>query len=82
MTALARLLEDLSKSIRSQPKIQEARASDFDLVAPGGNIEPGEDVRCQLPRVQLALFGQCHQGGRLIVSELRIGAGPHHDAVA
>ena len=60
---------------RLQPEIQKAGPRYFHLFAPIADIEFGEDIGRNLPRIQFPSLGQRHQGVALVITELWVRTG-------
>ena len=68
-------LQRLRDGVRLDAKVEEASACNFNLLAPLADIEFGDDIGGELTRVHLPRLGDGHQRVRLVITELRIGAG-------
>src|SRR5437588_5397270 len=55
-----------------EPEIKKAGTGDFHGFAPFMEVESGEDISSDLPRVQFAALGEGDQGIGLIIAELRV----------
>ena len=62
-----------------EAEVEETRPRNVDRVAPRAHIEAGADVGGELARIEFAFLGEGHQGGRLVITEARIRAGPDLD---
>ena len=72
MLALGRICQGLGENVFGNPEIQKSGPGYFDLVADVGEVEFGNDLSGQLPRIHLAGLGQSHQSVGLIIAELWI----------
>ncbi len=71
--------EGLGEGGGFKAEVQEAGAGDFDGLAPGGDVERGEDLFGELARVEAAGAGEAHEGIALVIAEARVWAGADED---
>ena len=71
--------QDRGQGAAGDAEIQEPGARDLDLVAKVGHIELGQNVCCELPRIQFPLLGQSHQRVGLVIAEFWVWAGADKD---